>query len=736
MSLGPGPLQIAQDAMRSSRLSWLVAGSVSVVVLIVNSLTMAPTVTLVDSGELIVAARGLGVAHPPGFPLYCILAHVASYLPLGNIARRVNFASGLFAAVASGIVCLIVAEVMLSDRLRASNRLRPGPSTGKAKRRDKKSDSGAQAGPEPQVLVYLRQVVPCIFAGLAIAFSRTLWGYSTIAEVYTLNSLLIALIVLLMLRWRRARTEVPAAYVRSGSGQERGERSGIPAVSAFGDGYLYCAAVLFGLALGVHHVTVGLLLPGLAAFVFATEGLPFFGSKRLVLAALVSVAGLVAVYAYLPIAAGRAPVLNWGDPTTLGRIWLHISGWQYRVFLQFSANRIGDMILEFFRFYGREFGPAWLPIVTGLAVLGFVRLCRTRNFAMAALLGLVIAADLAYGLSYEIAEDKDAYYLPLLIVTAILAGLGTAVLLQFIQRKLAARTAPVVAATVLIGLLPGITFATNLPFNNRSHYYIARDYLNNILSTVGPGGTLFTLDWQVYSPLMYVREIERVRTDVVAIDVNLLRRSWYDSYLEREYPDLALNTRGPMDEFLAELKHWEADPDAYKNAAMTERINNKFVQMIMAFIDCQSRKAPVFITLDLAANLGGDNPELIKSITGAYQLVPDGLVFRLVTDRGFREPDNPVLETRGLFDGSLSFDADDVVRTKVIPVYLNMMVNRGRYLAGHGQYERAIEAYRAALDLEPDFSFARQSLAETSAAIEKSTVEKAAARKTPSEPGR
>jgi hypothetical protein len=719
--------------MRSSRLSWLAAGSVSVVVLIVNCLTMAPTVTLVDSGELIVAARGLGIAHPPGFPLYCILAHVASYLPLGEIARRVNFASGLFAAVASGIVCLIVAEVMLSDQVRLSHRLHPGPSAGKAKRRDKKSD-GTQAVRQPQLLAYLRQAAACIFAGFTIAFSRTLWGYSTIAEVYTLNSLLIALIIVLMLRWRRARTEAAAEYARSGSGPGRGKALESPDPSNSGDGYLYYAAVLFGLALGVHHVTVGLLLPGLAAFVYATEGSRFFRSKRLVLAALVSIAGLVAVYAYLPIAARRAPALNWGDPTTLGRIWLHVSGWQYRVFLQFSANRIGDMTVEFFRFYAREFGPAWLPIVTALAVLGFVRLCRTRNLAMAAFLGLVIAADLAYGLSYEIAEDKDAYYLPLLIVTAILAGFGTAVLLEFIQRKLAARTAPAVAATVFIGLLAWITFATNLPFSNRSHYYIARDYINNILSTVGPGGTLLTLDWQVYSPLMYVREIERVRTDVVAIDVNLLRRSWYYGYLEREYPDLVQNARGPTDEFLDELKHWEADPDAYKNAAMTERINNKFVHMIMAFIDYQSRKAPVFITLDLAANLGGDNPELIKSITGAYQLVPDGLVFRLLTDRGFSDPDNPVLETRGLFDGSLSFDADDVVRTKVIPVYLNMMVNRGRYLAAHGRYDRAVETYRAALDLEPDFSFARQSLAEANAAIDKSTVDKAAARRTTGDP--
>ncbi|HEY6332560.1 MAG TPA: DUF2723 domain-containing protein, partial [Blastocatellia bacterium] len=70
--------------------------------LVVYLKTLAPTVTLVDSGELIVAARWLGVAHPPGFPLYVLLAHLATLLPFGNVAQRVNFASAFFAAIASG----------------------------------------------------------------------------------------------------------------------------------------------------------------------------------------------------------------------------------------------------------------------------------------------------------------------------------------------------------------------------------------------------------------------------------------------------------------------------------------------------------------------------------------------------------------------------------------------------------------------------------------------------------
>ena len=50
----------------SSQAELVCAGAVFLVALVVYSWTLAPTVTLTDSGELIVAAYGLGVAHPPG----------------------------------------------------------------------------------------------------------------------------------------------------------------------------------------------------------------------------------------------------------------------------------------------------------------------------------------------------------------------------------------------------------------------------------------------------------------------------------------------------------------------------------------------------------------------------------------------------------------------------------------------------------------------------------------------
>src|SRR4030081_2819213 len=83
-----------------------------VITLVVYGATLAPTVTFVDSGELIVAAKYLGVAHPPGTPLYVLLAHLFTLLPFGNVAARVNFASALFAALAASVMALLVSEIL------------------------------------------------------------------------------------------------------------------------------------------------------------------------------------------------------------------------------------------------------------------------------------------------------------------------------------------------------------------------------------------------------------------------------------------------------------------------------------------------------------------------------------------------------------------------------------------------------------------------------------------------
>jgi len=67
-------------------------------------LTLAPTVTFEDSGELIAAAYNLGIPHEPGYPLWTMIAHLFTLLPLGTVAYRVNLLSAVLAALTAALV--------------------------------------------------------------------------------------------------------------------------------------------------------------------------------------------------------------------------------------------------------------------------------------------------------------------------------------------------------------------------------------------------------------------------------------------------------------------------------------------------------------------------------------------------------------------------------------------------------------------------------------------------------
>jgi hypothetical protein len=666
------------------------AGAVFLVALVVYSWTLAPTFTLVDSGELILAAHGLGIAHPPGVPLWVMLAHLASIVPLGNVAARTNFSSALFAALACAMLTLVVAELIIT---------RPHATKRKPTKKSAQQSKDVQDSGHTRLL----QFGPALAAGLLMAFSRTLWSYATITEVYALNALLILIVFFLMVGWRRRIVET-----QRNSGEQ---------VTAE-DTWLYTAAFVFGLALGVHHVTVGLTLPAVAVIVYRTQGLRFFASRRLLYAALISIGALVAVYSYLPWAASRSPVMNWGDPRSLQEIWWHVSGRQYRVFFSFSPAIMGTQFVEFCRMALREFGFSWLPLTPLLAVVGLASAYKRDRTAFWFLL-LIVIADLAYCLSYEIAEDKDAYYLPAFISTAIAAGLGVRWLIQFAVSKRAPSWTPYVAAATAIMLTSATTFAANWPFNNRKHYFIANDYVENLFSTIAPDGLLLTQDWQVVSPMFYAQEIEQRRPDVKVLDINLLRRSWYFDYLKHAHPDLIGRSREKIDSYVELLKQWERDPEAFaRSEELTRRISMAFLDMIQSIIRNELTVAPVYITNDvLIANQ--TNGYVTQWIPQTYQLVPQGLVFNLATDQTFHDSPDPHLRTRGLADGTVQFASDDVVRLKVLPVYTSMLSSRGKYLALFNQHERAIAAFKEALALDPKSTAAEQGLAESAAKLQK-----------------
>lgn len=644
---------IAEPASRLIAHPWALAVcalGVSVLALLLYLRTLAPTITLVDSGELALAARDLGVAHPPGTPLWVLLAHLFTRLPWGSVAQRVNASSAVFAALAAGGLTLAWRAARLTRSTSApAPELAPGHWT---------------------------DLVPALVTGLLLAVSHTLWSYATLTEVYALNTAFVVFLLGLVSAGRRPFT------------------SWRP---------LLAAAFVLGLALGVHHATIVVSIPALLALAWPRRA-ELDRRRALTLVAL-AIAGAVLVYATLPLAALRQPLVAWGNPIDLQHFLTHVSARQYSAFLDVSAEGFGQQTAFAATWLGREFGTYGSALVVALATTGLLTLVhRDRPLFAAAL--LLSACDVALKLVYGVAEDQDAYLLPLAIGLAFMAGFGAEWLLRAgAQRGVAAHA---LVATVLLAV-PALALMENRATCDRSRFFVADDFVADALQGVGQDGLLLTSEWQLFSPLLYYREVESRRPDVLPVDVSLLRRAWYFDTLRRQAPQLMQRADPVVAPFLEDLRAWERDPRLYaRDAVLNRRIDERFHAMVLGLVD--AHRGPVYATSDVVLPDFTPDPGLARSVIGRFGLAPRGLVFELTRDAGFHEPGEPSIKVRGLFDGTLRFEPDDVALTKLRPMYVNMVTNRGRYLEAFGQSARAERDYLQALAWDPNQLAAAQGL--------------------------
>src|SRR4051794_16344888 len=79
--------------------AWWSAGT-GIAALLVYIRTLAPGLTDdVDTAMFQFIGRVLGVAHNPGYPLFVLLTHGFSWVPIGSLAYRIN----LFSALLGGL---------------------------------------------------------------------------------------------------------------------------------------------------------------------------------------------------------------------------------------------------------------------------------------------------------------------------------------------------------------------------------------------------------------------------------------------------------------------------------------------------------------------------------------------------------------------------------------------------------------------------------------------------------
>ncbi len=564
------------DSRPSPPYGW--AAAVAAGVFVLYLLTLAPTTAFWDTSEYIAAAKVMGIPHPPGNPLFTVLAHAFGLLPLAaSYAVRLNLFAAVTSAASAGLWFLV------ADR-------------------------------------WLQDIVPVRWARLVAAtsgivvsaFSWTVWNQSTVNEkVYTVSLFSIALVTWLAVHWgddepgpHRDRWLVLIMYIMALSSTNH--MMGILAVPAVGIYVLWTdwrAAtqpwiILLGYALL-------LALTGQWTTVVTTPNGFGFNPSPADWGALVYLAPLVVAYAvwrapddfrrpllwvgllaivvgvslnyiYLPMRAAQFPPINEGEPTNWQALMDVLSRKQYlKPPLGARQASLVGQFANYWQYFSWQFARDWgafAQIATGLfTVLGLGGLValfksdRRAGLAAAAMLltltvALVFYLNFKYGYSIYPNEpnlvrevrERDYFFMGSFAYFGVLVAVGVGAAmrsvvdyLKQVNEGIPERTAWVTASS--IALVAFIPLLGNRVTASRANEYLARDVAIDLLQSVEPYGILITAGDNDTFPLWYAQEVEGVRRDVTLANLSLMNTKWHLRQIaRRETPEFEPDKAAPM----------------------------------------------------------------------------------------------------------------------------------------------------------------------------------------------
>ncbi len=526
------------------------------------TLTLAPSVAFTDSGELAAACATLGVAHPTGYPLFVILGFLWTNLP---IPFSIIFKLNLFGAFCTALASMLFFELTLFLLSVIQERQSHPPKETKKKKGKGKSES-------PLIVLDRESLVLIVLsASLLFAFSRTIWSQATAVEVYSLHLVMLVLSIRLFLRFTLAKE----AQLKD--------------------------ALLWAFVLGLgftNHLTMILLAPAMLYFYFHRFGFTREAFMRILLMSLPFVLGL-SLYLYLPIRSSMLPEFNWGEVhRSFDKFFYHVGGKQYQIHL-FNGNWEPQAKMLFSLL---PFELAFVGIV--LAIYGAVRLFQVEK-PLAWFLVLLVLGSALYAVNYNV-HDADSYFLLTFLALILLVSAGV---LFFAQRRKA------IALFSLI--LPLIAIAINFNHNNKRYETLVVDYTKTMVEPLEPNALVLSAQWDYFcSAFWYLQRFEGLRPDVVMIEKELLRRTWYVRAVQRQYPDIAEKCRSEMEAFLEDLEQFESGKP-YNQI----RIQTRWIAMLNALIEKNMNERPVYLTTDVLQT----EPE----VATAYKKIPQGFALRI-----------------------------------------------------------------------------------------------------------
>jgi hypothetical protein len=523
-----------------------------------------------------------------------------------------------------------------------------------------------------------------VAAASAFGLSRTFWSQSVRVEVYSLHVLLIGVALLAALRYHR-------------TGRPR---------------WLLGAALAVSLGVA-HHLTIILLAPAL--LVLCADRLttsPRRGRETALMTGLLLTGP--ALYLLLVFWARAEPLQAWGRPVSLPLLWNHASGRFYGNLLQLpDAGFVAKRYPESWRFFAETF-----PALTGLlALMGLVPLLRGDRRVGMALLS-VIAVVLLYNLCYRI-DDIAPYYLPAWIAVAGLLSVA----LTSAQEMLRPIRLDRVLVVGAFALLVGVPLSQNWASCDLSRATWVREFARHKLENTDTGGVLLTATDNDTFPVWYLRDVLKVRTDVIHLDRAMLGGTW--STLDRD-PSLWYLHRLRRQGVSAPLG---MPRDAARRAYLAH--DGYLIDLLKGPLQGRPLCASFLDSGRTAVEARG---VFFKWVGERYQPLPVGIVVRL-SPKG-QPVDLPALirenerhwarialpNLRGIrMDDEL--DADYMTN-----LYACSLVNFGGLHEMAGNYARAEELYRLAHDWAPRYKNASQALAAVQLARQRVSKEMAGPR--------
>ncbi len=695
--------------MVNKRITIISSLLVFIFVLFIYIKALPPTVWFIDSGELASVAITLGIAHPTGYPLFTLISHLFSWLPVGTEIYRNNLLSGVFCAIGAFMMFYLM-NFLLSFY---------SPISSESENKSLKKSGQQKLASKESKLPDIVKISLIIFTCFVLSFSKTYWFVVKLGKVYPIHVFFIITMMLVFLKGIFNSKE-------SIRGNEKNSSSN-------GNKYFLIFAYILGLSFSNHMTTILLTPAWLTLFFVSTYKDPkhvLYQAGTMAIFFIIS----LSVYTYLPIRAMENPVFIWGNPVTFEKLLWHISGKQFQVWI-FSGEGslttffvlliilltvcitgilkykslnplyhffffIGLTLITYFMLSGANeivskqfrhfFDSLWTEFGTGvilIALPGIYRLSKFNGkiyyFTLLTFFSCVI-----YSVNYDI-HDIDSYFLLAYITISIWIGFGGLYIYELVSRFLKTKGNRTVFGAVLL-LVSLIGLKTNYEYNDASKDYAVEEYTMNIFRNAEPNSIIISSQWDFWlASSWYYHFVKNIRPDIVAIDKELLRRSWYYKFIERNYPEIYNNSRAEIEKFLPELDKFE-----HNQPYDQPYIMKLFEDLLTSFV-ANNPSRRVYTTWEIEQNK-------TEPFAKDYGRIPDGILFRLVKN----DPSNKIkIGEYKIYDFKFTpTNIKDYYHETIMNTYSIMLTASATFLSTVNRNEDALKYLELALTATPNYT--------------------------------